>query len=103
MTQKECWDRVRWALSDRSGVLRFESFDVVDVPECGETACGIRRYLAGRTLAEVDTSQIREIGHNTHPLCAQVIAQMVAEAQETFASAPADPTRQSDSRENTGA
>lgn len=84
MTEQECRNKVRCTLSDRTGLLRFESFDIVDAPERGEMAAMLRHYLVGRALAETDAGYIRELGRMTHPLCAQVIAQLVEESQETF-------------------
>jgi hypothetical protein len=71
-------------MSDRTGVLCFENFDIVDAPECHETAEEIRRYLVGRALTDVDVSQIREIGRDGHALCARVVAQLVTESQGIF-------------------
>ena len=34
----ECEERLRFTLSDESGVLRVESFDIVDAPECLQVA-----------------------------------------------------------------
>ena len=84
MTKQECRNKIRCAMSDKTGVLRFESFDIVDAPDCAETGDRIRQYLVGRALAEVDVGRIREIGGHGHPLCARVVAQLVTESQETF-------------------
>ena len=78
-------------MSDKTGVLRFESFDIVDAPECAETAEKIRQYLVGRALADVDVSLIRETGRDRHLLCARVVAQMVGESQGIFVHPPAGP------------
>ncbi len=84
MTEGQCRNRVRCVLSDKTGVLRFKSFDIVDAPECRETAATLRHYLVGRALAETDTGYIRELGRVTRPLCARVVAQLVEESQQTF-------------------
>jgi len=84
MTEDECRSKVRCAMSDRSGVLRFESFDIVDAPERAGTAQTIHRYLVGRALAEADTERIREMGRDGDVLCARVVAQLVAESQAVF-------------------
>ena len=84
MTEQECRSKIRCAMSDRTGQLRFENFNIVDAPDCAETADRIRHYLVGRALAETDTSYLREIGRDTHPLCGRVVAQLVTESQETF-------------------
>jgi len=87
MTEQECRDRVRCALSDRTGALSFENFDIVDAPDCSETAYNIREYLLGRPLAEVDVDSIREMGDLGNPLCARVVAGLVADCQRLFAQA----------------
>lgn len=84
MTKDQCRDRVRCGLSDTTGVLRFENFDIADAPDCADTAATLREYLVGRALAETDPERIRELGRITNPLCAQVVAHLVRESQETF-------------------
>ena len=87
MTEDECRRKVRCAMSDRTGVLRFESFDIVDAPACAGTAQSIGRYLVGRALAEVDIARIREMGRDGDTVCARVVSQMVAESQAAFGHA----------------
>jgi len=84
VTEDQCRNRVRCTLSDKSGILRFKKFDIVDAPECRETAATLRHYLVGRALAETDTAYIRELGRVTRPLCARVVAQLVEESRQTF-------------------
>ena len=84
MTEQECRNKVRCAMSDRTGLLRFKSFDIVEAPECAGMTERIRCYLIGRALAEVDLGYIREIGHDGHALCCRVVAQLVAESQGVF-------------------
>ncbi len=87
MTEEQCRDRIRCALSDRSGVLRFESFDIVDAPECEDIRYSVREYVIGRTLAEVDVHHVRKVVAAAHPLCARVLARLMAESQGIFAGA----------------
>jgi len=87
MTEDECRSKVRCAMSDRTGVLRFESFDIVDAPGRAGTAQTIHRYLVGRALAEADTARIRKMGRDGDVVCARVVAQMVAESQAAFGHA----------------
>ena len=35
---KQCYDSIRFSLSDLSGQMRFESFDIVEMPECHDVA-----------------------------------------------------------------
>lgn len=45
MTEDECRNKIRCALTDRTGQLRFESFDIADAPEYTDMARRIREYL----------------------------------------------------------
>jgi hypothetical protein len=93
VTDQECRDRVRCALSDRTGTLRFESFDIVDAPDCAQAAATLRHYLLGRALAEADPDHIRESGREAYPLCARVVAQLVQESQEILIRGPTSTFR----------
>jgi len=84
VTEQECWHKLRAALSDRTGVLRFESFDIVNAPDCAETAATLRHYLVGRPLAETDPAHIRKLGRATEPVCAQLVARLVQRSQRRF-------------------
>ena len=59
MPAEECHDRLRFRLSDDSGVLRFEEFAIVDGPDCGDMQRALREYLVGRSLAHVDLDYLR--------------------------------------------
>jgi len=86
MKKQECRNRVRCALSDSSGQLRVESFNIVDTPECQEMAEHLREYLVGKALAEVDAEHVRELARGAHPVCALEVSRLVRECQETFVS-----------------
>ena len=81
-------------MSDRTGMLRFEDFDIVDAPECAETVYRIREYLVGRALAGTDVDYIRGMGLVENPLCARVVAELVAQSQETFSRAKKHPGKE---------
>ena len=102
MTEDQCRNRVRCTLSDKSGILRFDSFDIVDAPECREAVAALRHYLVGRALAETDTGYVRELGRVTRPLCAHVVAQLVEESQETFIHRRQSDTGEPPHRSGTG-
>jgi len=84
VTEQECWHRLRAALSDRTGMLRFENFDIVNAPDSAETAATLRHYLVGRPLAETDPAHIRKLGRATEPVCAQRVARLVQKSQRRF-------------------
>jgi len=55
----DCRNKVRFALSDSTGALRFTDFDIVDAPECSQIAGTLKEYLLGRPLADLDLDHIR--------------------------------------------
>jgi hypothetical protein len=57
----ECRNKVRFALSDSTGTLRFTDFDIVDAPECRDTAEALKEYVLGQPLAELDSDRIRQM------------------------------------------
>ncbi len=61
MASQECRDRIRFTLSNETGVQRFKAFELVDDPECGEMGKFLREYLVGRPLAEVDLDYLRSL------------------------------------------
>jgi len=84
VTEQECWHRLRAALSDRTGMLRFENFDIVNAPDSAETAATLRHYLVGRALAEKNPAYIRKLGSVTEPVCARPVVQLVRKSQRRF-------------------
>ena len=57
----DCRNKVRFALSDSTGALRFTDFDIVDAPECSQVKGTLKEYLLGRPLAELDLGYIRQM------------------------------------------
>lgn len=85
MTGENCWDRVRFTLSDKDGVLRFESVELVGSGECGISMEEVAEYMRGRPLAEVDLELLRS-KHCRHGqnICMQAVSKAVGEYQELF-------------------
>lgn len=85
MDPQDCKDKVRFSISDSTGVLRLESFELVDMPMCQETAELIRTLILNKPLSEVDIDRLREIpcAHNRE--CVQVIAALLNEYKTAFA------------------
>ncbi len=54
-------DKVVFSLSDRSGELRFESFDAVNAPELEPSLRPVREYLLGRSLSEIETKTLNNM------------------------------------------
>jgi len=84
---KECYDNVRFSLGDESGELRFESFEIVGMPECQETADELTRYLLGRPLREVDLKRIRSMDCRGSGQCMATVASVIEEHQQMFGAA----------------
>jgi len=80
----ECYDSIRFSLSDLSGRMRFESFDVADLPECKDVAASLREYLVGRPLAEVNLERIRSMECAGRCTCVGEVARVVREQQHLF-------------------
>ena len=59
MCKAECKDRLRVRMSDASGDLRFEAFEIVNSPACREIEATLRDYLVGRSLEDVDLGYLR--------------------------------------------
>ena len=81
---KECYDSIRFSLSDLSGQMRFESFDVVDTPDCEDVAASLREYLVRRPLAEVNVERIRSMECDGRCTCLGEVARVVREQQRLF-------------------
>ena len=84
MRREDCQDRLRIRLSDRSGDLRFEAFEIVNAPECREIEAALRCYLVGRPLAEVDLDYLRELRCPANGECARAVIDEVQKCQRLF-------------------
>jgi hypothetical protein len=80
----ECYDSIRFSLSDLSGRMQFESFDIAHTPECRRAAASIRNYLLHRPLAEVDVGRIRSMERDGTCPCVAQAARLVREQQRLF-------------------
>jgi hypothetical protein len=90
MSSGGCYDKIRFTLSDSSGVLRFTSFDFVDAPECAETARALGEYLVGRPLAEVDVEYLCAFRCAGSDSCMRALTEVIREHRGMFLSvAPA--------------
>jgi len=80
----ECYDSIRFSLSDMSGRMQFESFDITDMPECRRAATGIRDYLLHRPLQEVDVGRLRSMERDGRCPCVAQVVGVVREQQRLF-------------------
>jgi len=89
---KNCYDNIRFVLSDRGGRMCFESFDIIDMPECQNTSARLREYLVHRPLAQVDVRRIQSMQRADTPTCIPDVARAVDELKRLF-GAPAASDR----------
>jgi len=85
MNPGDCYDRVRYSLSDEGGVLRFKAFDIVDTPDCRHIVDMLREHLVGRPLSEVDLDYLRELTCEGNGACMRTAIRVVEESQHLFA------------------
>ena len=81
-----CYDSIRFSLSDLSGQMRFESFDIVEMPECQDVAARLRDYLVRRPLRQVDGQRIRSMECPGDCTCVAEVVRVVQEQQRLFAA-----------------
>ncbi len=84
MTDSDCKDKIRFSLSDRSGALRFEAFDVVDQPDCRHIVDALRQILLHRPLAEIDVAEVERLSCPHGDQCMRAAAKIIRECQGTF-------------------
>ncbi len=84
MDPHDCENKVRFSLSDKSGVLRFEAFDIVDQPQCRSVLEKLRAAVLGRALTEIDLGEIKAMScpHGDH--CMRAVAKVIKDCQDTF-------------------
>ena len=79
----ECYNNLRFSLSDDSGELQFENFDIAD-PQCRQFADRLREYLVSRPLKELDPERIRFMQCPGAGECAATVAAVVEDYQRLF-------------------
>ena len=84
MPSNDCYDKIRFCLSDDSGVLRFETFEITDAPECRGVEQTLRAYLVGRPLSKVDLDYLRTLTCDGDGVCMQAVIGAVEEHQQLF-------------------
>ena len=81
----ECRDKVRYSLSDKSGVLRFEDFRIDGLTDCAAAESELRALLVGRPVAEIDVDEIHRISCPRGGACMRAIVKAISECKEMFA------------------
>ena len=84
MTSQECQDRIRFTLSNATGVQRFKTFELVEGPECAGMGKLLREYLVGRPLAEVDLDYLQSLKCHRNGGCTLEVIEVIQEYQDLF-------------------
>lgn len=84
MLSSECHDKIRFSLSDESGALCFETFEILDAPECRDMEQELRAYLVGRSLSEADPGYLRSLTCHGDGVCMRAVIQEIEEHQQLF-------------------
>ena len=85
MSASECNDRLRFRLSDDSGVLRYEEFTILDTLDCKDMQHTLRDYLVGRSLADVDLDFLRALKCPADGECLHALIGMIQTHKQLFA------------------
>lgn len=83
MTTRDCIDKIRFSLSDKSGSLKFDDFDI-DEADCRHIADELKKLLVNRPLAEIDAEEIRQMSCPGEGYCLQAVADVIAGCQRMF-------------------
>jgi len=84
MSPSECDERIRFSLSDESGVLCFETFAIMDAPECRDLEQNLRAYLLGRPLSKADLGYLRGLTCHGDGVCMRAVIRAIEEHQQLF-------------------
>ena len=84
MAAKECYDGIRYSLSDKDGVLRFDAFEIVGAPECRHVSEALKEYLIGRALDDVDLGYLCTLACAENGACIRAVLRAVKECQQSF-------------------
>jgi hypothetical protein len=84
MSAEQCHDRLRFQLSDKSGVLRFVEFEIVNASRCRGMEETLREYLLGRALADVDLSYLQGLACGGNGDCMHALIREMQKYQYLF-------------------
>jgi hypothetical protein len=82
MPAEECRSRLRYRLSDESGVLRFAEFTIRSAP-AGEQD-QLREYLIGRALTDVDLEHLEGLARADSRACTEAVIREVRKQRRRF-------------------
>lgn len=81
---EDCRDRIHFSLSDASGALRFESFEIVDAPECEQFEKDVRAVLLGRSLHDVQPEDFRGLSCPSDIYWTRALTELLEEHKTLF-------------------
>ena len=84
MSADDCYDKMRFSLSDKSGELRFVHFDIEQAPECANVVQQMRNILLNKRLADIDLAEIRMLSCPGSGQCIHTVVKVIEEHQERF-------------------
>lgn len=80
----ECYNRIRFAMDDADGSLRFRRIGVEGGVYCEGVLKRLEAYLKERPLRDIDMDRVREITSNCHPECGKELVHTIAEQKNFF-------------------
>ena len=81
----ECYDRIRYAMSDDGGELRFTSFQITGGTKCAGVEQELREYLFSCPLRDLKVDKILQVSCPVGRQCIETVARVVLEQQSFFA------------------
>ncbi|MBN1863539.1 MAG: hypothetical protein JW808_01425 [Victivallales bacterium] len=80
----ECYNRIRFAIDDADGKLRFRRIGVEGGVFCEGVLKQLEAYLKERPLRDVDLKEVRSITSECRPDCGQELVRIIGEHKEFF-------------------
>jgi hypothetical protein len=79
-----CYNRIRFAIDDVDGALRFRRLDVTGESVRRETVAALEAYLNERPLGEVDLAEVRRITEGCGSACGEELIRVIGEQKALF-------------------
>ena len=86
MFSDDSHDRLRFRLSDDSGVLCFMEVEILNPSTCRDMEDTLRKYLVGRALADVDLGYLCKLSCKGNDECLRGVIDEVHKYQQLFAN-----------------
>ena len=80
----ECYNRIRFAMDDADGSLRFRRIGVEGGMHCEGVLKELEVYLKERPLRDVDLNEVKRIASECRPGCGKELVRVIAEQKEFF-------------------